>query len=31
MGFSFFKEEKEEVWEDNHADFADHDLFGHWG
>ena len=31
MGFSFLKEEKEEVWEDNHADFADHDLFGHWG
>ena len=21
MGFSFLKEEKEEVWEDNHADY----------
>ena len=30
-GIFFLKEEKEEVWEDNHADFADLDLFGRWG
>ena len=29
MRFSFLKEEKEEVWEDNHTYFADLDLFGH--